>query len=72
MLLLWVLCRELFRFLCRSGKLVCEFCLESVVLNSSPKNPCSFLWNPRLMLDFEPELLTVVALATDGRRSSAW
>lgn len=32
----------------------------------------SCLWNPpRLTLDFDPELLTVVALATEGRLSSA-
>jgi hypothetical protein len=28
------------------------------------------LWNPLPALDLEPELLTVVALATEGRRSS--
>jgi hypothetical protein len=50
-------------------RLVSEFCRESPG-NSSPKKPWSFLWNPRLMLDLDPELLTVVALATEGRRSS--
>jgi hypothetical protein len=37
---------------------------------SSPKTFCSFLWKPRLKLDLEPVLLTVVALATEGRRKS--
>lgn len=37
---------------------------------SSPKTFCSFLWNPLLKLDLEPVLLTVMALATEGLRSS--
>lgn len=53
------------------AKLESEFWRESPG-NSSPKKPCSFLWlwNPLLKLDLEPELLTVVALATEGRLSS--
>lgn len=39
---------------------------------SSPKKFGSLLWKPLtdLKLDLDPELPTVVALATDGRRSS--
>jgi hypothetical protein len=38
---------------------------------SSPNTFCRRLWKPpRLMLDLEPVLLTVCALATEGRRSS--
>lgn len=50
-------------------RLVSEFWRPSAG-KSSPKTFCSRLWKPRLMLDLEPELLTVVALATDGRLSS--
>jgi hypothetical protein len=76
---------ELLRFLARSrcdcgsfgilasgGRLTSEFCLESMPGKSSPKKPCNFFmfWKPRPTLDLDPELLTVVALATDGRLSS--
>lgn len=37
---------------------------------SSPKKPCSFLWNFPPALDLEPVEETVVALAIEGRRSS--
>jgi len=60
------------RWLCASGaygRLVSEFWRPSAG-KSSPKMFCSFLWKPRLILDLDPVLLTVVALATDGRRSS--
>lgn len=75
-----VLLRELPRFRCSrvdavSGtygvfKLVSELWRPSAG-KSSPNTFCSRLWKPPLlMLDLEPVLLTVVALATDGRRSS--
>jgi hypothetical protein len=72
-----VLFRELPRFLVRVDcvsvtygvlKLVSEFWRPSVG-KSSPKKFGSFLWKPR-RLDLDPVLLTVVALATDGRLSS--
>jgi len=37
---------------------------------SSPKKPCSFLWNLPLKLDLDPEDETVVALAMEGLRSA--
>ena len=53
------------------GRLTSEFCRESKPGNSSPKKPCSFFLLKFLpILDFEPVLLTVVALAADGRLSS--
>lgn len=54
------------------GRLVSEFWRESWWGKSSPKTFCSrFLWYPaRVPLDLEPVLLTVVALAMDGRLSS--
>lgn len=60
---------------CASGakgvvKLVSEFWRPSDAGKSSPKTFCSRLWKPLPVLDLEPELPTVVALATDGRRSS--
>ena len=74
---------ELFLFRCppipgaKVGMPLCmeldsEFCLllSSSPLYSSPKKPCSFLWNLPLTLDLEPEEDTVVALAMEGRRSS--
>jgi hypothetical protein len=54
-------------------ELVSESCLLICFFKpvySSPKNPCSFLWNLPLELDLEPVDDTVVALAIDGRRSS--
>lgn len=80
-LLPMVLLRELPRFRCpRSDwvsvtygavfKLVSEFWRPSAG-KSSPKTFCSRLWKPlRVILDLEPLLLMVVALATEGRRSS--
>lgn len=50
-------------------KLESEFCRPSPG-KSSPNTFCSFLWNPLLKLDFDPVLLTVLALATEGLRSS--
>ena len=51
-------------------KLPSEFWRSSAG-KSSPNTFCSLLWKPpRLVLDLEPVLLTVVALATDGRLSS--
>tara|TARA_R110002003_G_scaffold63_4_gene5807 strand:+ start:15616 stop:15870 length:255 start_codon:yes stop_codon:yes gene_type:complete len=51
-------------------RLVSEFWRPSAG-KSSPNTFCSLLWKPPLlMLDFDPELLTVVALATEGLRSS--
>lgn len=74
-----VLLRELPRLRCPrmdcvSGaygmfKLVSEFWRPSAG-KSSPNTFWSLLWNPRPMLDLDPVLLTVVALATEGRRSS--
>jgi hypothetical protein len=53
-------------------ELVSEFCLLGSLspVYSSPKKPCSFLWNFPPALDLEPVEETVVALAIDGRRSS--
>jgi hypothetical protein len=48
-------------------RLVSEFWRPSEG-KSSPKKLGSLLWKP--LLDLDPVLLTVVALATDGRRSS--
>ena len=49
-----------------------EPCLldSSSPLYSSPKNPCSFLWNLPETLDLDPVEETVVALAMEGLRSS--
>jgi hypothetical protein len=75
-----VLLRELPRLRCAridcasvaygAFKLVSEFWRSSAG-KSSPKTFCSLLWKPPLLkLDLDPVLLTVVALATDGRLSS--
>ena len=77
-----MLLRELPRFRCPCidcasvaygvFKLVSEFWRPSEG-KSSPKTFCKRLWKPPpclLTLDLDPVLLTVVALATDGRRSS--
>jgi hypothetical protein len=50
-------------------KLVSEFWRPSAG-KSSPNTFWSLLWNPLPILDLDPVLLTVVALATEGRRSS--
>lgn len=64
-----VLLRELPRLRCGVPKLESEFWRSSAG-KSSPKTFCRRLWKFRPMLDLEPVLLTVVALATDGRLSS--
>jgi hypothetical protein len=64
-----VLLRELPRVRCCVFKLVSEFWRSSAG-KSSPNTFCRRLWKPLPMLDLEPVLLTVVALATEGRLSS--
>ena len=77
-LLPMVLLRELPRFRCPRTdcespaygvfKLVSDW--RPSAGKSSPNTFWSLLWKPLPMLDLDPVLLTVVALATDGRRSS--